>query len=119
MRESVLRRAFLQKCFTSALQLSSLLVIIESCGTKENAPGKKDKEAFPSDPCSDVTELNDDDIKKRLSMGYVQKSPSANKHCGNCNLWLPPATEKSCGKCQLFKGPVPAEAYCVYWAPQV
>ena len=111
---------FLQKCFSSALQLAFIPVIIESCTSNKNEAEKKNKAATSSDPCSDYSEISKDDIKKRESLGYVQKATSAeNKHCGNCNLWLPPVADKACGKCLLFKGPVPAEAYCTYWAPQV
>ena len=60
-----------------------------------------------------------DDIAKRESLGYVERAPTTNKQCGNCNLWLPPVAGDDCGKCQLFKGPVPAFALCTYWAPKI
>ena len=119
MSEVNSRRLFLQKCFSSVLQLAFVSFIIESCTSKKNEEKKENKTATSSDPCSDYSEIGKDDIKKRESLGYMQKAPTENKHCGNCNLWLPPVAGNTCGKCLLFKGPVPAGAYCTYWAPQV
>src|SRR5688572_11233195 len=104
MSEANLRRLFLQKCFSVVLRLAFLPFIIESCTSKENDTGNEKNAANP-DTCIDYSELSKDDIKKRESLGYVQKAPSANKQCNNCNLWLPPASGETCGKCQLFKGP--------------
>jgi hypothetical protein len=103
------RRVFLEKCFSSLL----LLIGISSCETKEKKAGTL------TNPCFDYSELSEEDLAKRKSLGYVEKAPTENKHCGNCNLWLPPKNDDPCGRCQLFKGPAPAEAYCTYWAPQV
>ena len=112
------RRLFLQKCFSSVLHLTFVAFVIESCRSKTTEKEKENK-AATSDPCSDYSDLSKDDIKKRESLGYVEKSPTANKQCGNCNLWLPPVAGQVCGKCQLFKGPVPASANCTYWAPRI
>ena len=117
MSEANLRRLFLQKCFSSVLKLAFLPCIIESCTSKENDTGNEKNAATSSDLCNDYSELSKDDIRKRENLGYVQKAPSANKQCDNCNLWLPTADSNACGKCQLFKGPVPAFASCTYWAP--
>jgi hypothetical protein len=103
------RRGFLQTFCPPVLAI----VGFSSCETKEKNPKAS------TNPCFDYSELNDEDLAKRKSLGYVEKAPTENKHCGNCNLWLPPHQEEQCGRCQLFKGPVPAEAYCTYWAPQV
>jgi hypothetical protein len=103
------RRFFLQAC------CSSMLVVIgaSSCETKEK------KTVTSTNPCFDYSGLADEDLKKRKSLGFVEKAPTENKHCGNCNLWLPAQQGEQCGKCQLFKGPVAAESYCTYWAPQI
>jgi len=93
--------------------------MIESCTSKKNELDKKNKASTSSDACSDYSDLTKDDIKKRESLGYVQKAVSENKQCGNCNLWIPPIEGAACGKCQLFKGPVPASAICTYWAPKI
>jgi len=103
------RRLFLKQCVSSAL----LLIGLSSCATKEK------KRNTSTNPCADYSDLSDEDLKKRESLGFVDKSPSENKHCGNCNLWLPPKQDEQCGRCQLFKGPAAAEAYCTYWAPRV
>jgi hypothetical protein len=108
-RGPVSRRLFLQRCFSSVLIVTG----ISSCETKEK------KKSTSTNPCFDYSELSNEDLAKRKSLGYVEKSPTDNKYCGNCNLWLPPQPEEQCGRCQLFKGPVHAEAYCTYWAPQV
>ena len=113
------RRLFLQKCFTSVLQLTFVSLVIESCKSKENESKKENKTAASSDHCNDYSDLSKDDIAKRESLGYVERAPTANKQCGNCNLWLPPVAGDDCGKCQLFKGPVPAFALCTYWAPKI
>ena len=119
MGEAILRRLFLQKCFSSALLLAFVPAITGSCRTKENKAENADKAATSSDPCQDYSALRPEDIKLRESFGYVIKSPTANKQCNNCNLWFPPVEDIACGKCQLIKGPVLAEAFCTYWVPQV
>ncbi|WP_374756116.1 high-potential iron-sulfur protein [Dyadobacter frigoris] len=49
----------------------------------------------------------------------MKQSPSPESHCSNCQLWLPKKDSKDCGNCQIFKGPVYAQGYCTYWAPQM
>jgi hypothetical protein len=103
------RRLFLQRCSSALL----IIVGISSCQTEEK------KGIVSGNPCTDYSDVSEEDLKKRKTFGYVEKAPTETKHCGNCNLWLPPQKGDKCGRCQLFKGPVPAEAYCTYWAPQV
>jgi hypothetical protein len=103
------RRLFVQTCVSGALLLVGI-----SCETKE-----KKKAATSAKPCLDYSDLSEEDIKKRKSLGFVEKAPAESKHCANCNLYLPAQQGEECGRCQLFKGPVPPEAYCTYWAPQV
>ena len=119
MSEVNLRRLFLKKCFSSVLQLALIPVIIESCTSEKSEKEKKSKVAASGDPCSDYSEISEEEIKKRQSLGFVQKASSPDRQCANCNLWLPPADPKGCGICQLFKGPVPSTASCTYWAPKV
>src|SRR5664279_4299662 len=107
MKDANSRRLFFKKCLSSALGLAFISGITESCTSKTKEPEKGKNTATPSDPCSDSTEISKDDIKKRESLGYVLNAPSEDKHCGNCNLWLPPvAGSNACGRCLLFKGPV-------------
>ncbi|MBX2816614.1 MAG: high-potential iron-sulfur protein [Saprospiraceae bacterium] len=49
----------------------------------------------------------------------MEVSPLEESSCQNCNLWLPSQNDLPCGGCTLFAGPVAAEGYCTYWAPQV
>jgi hypothetical protein len=119
MNEAKSRRLFLRKCFSSVLQLALVSSITEGCTSKKNDPLKENGATTSADQCSDYSDLSKDDIAKRENLGYVQKAPSANKQCGNCNLWLPPIGGEACGKCQLFKGPVSASAICTYWAPKI
>jgi hypothetical protein len=100
------RRLFIQRCF-SALLLSAGI----SCASE-------DKKESQANPC-DYSTLSEEDVKKRRSLGFVEKAPTENKHCGNCNLYFPAKNSDECGRCQLFNGPVTADAYCTYWAPQV
>jgi hypothetical protein len=109
MNDANSRRLFIQRCFTGALIVAG----ISSCETKEK------KVSTSTNPCLDYSDLSEEDLKKRKSLGFVEKAPTENKHCGNCNLYLPAQQGEQCGRCQLFKGPVPPEAYCTYWAPQV
>ncbi|MDO6437277.1 high-potential iron-sulfur protein [Cyclobacterium sp. 1_MG-2023] len=69
--------------------------------------------------CGDLTGLSEEEIAKRKSLGYEEKSPLEGDKCDNCQLYLPPTKKRKCGGCQLFKGPVNADAYCTYWAPRV
>jgi hypothetical protein len=119
MKEANSRRLFLQKCISSVAGLAFVPAIIESCKSKTDKTEKDSKGAAASGECNDYTDLDKEDLKKRESLGYVQKAPSMNKQCGNCNLWLPPVAGAACGKCQLFKGPVPASAICTYWTPKI
>ncbi|MEO8762742.1 MAG: hypothetical protein ABI416_00550 [Ginsengibacter sp.] len=119
MSEVNLRRLFLKKCFSSAFRLTLVPVILESCGSNNTETKKEIRPKFQGDPCADFSQISEEDLKKRQSLGYVQKAASPDRQCGNCNLWLPPADEKGCGLCQLFKGPVPSIAVCTYWAPKV
>lgn len=109
MSGSTTRRLFFEECFAFLLVFTGFT----GCKTKE------DKERAATNPCTDYSQLSEEDIKKRHSFGYVEKAPTENKHCGNCNLWLPDGEGKPCGRCQLFKGPVTSGAYCTYWAPQI
>ena len=97
--------------------LSGFGIFLVSCERKQQTSEKNvEKNA---DPCSDFSGVSEVELKKRQQLGYVKKSPSTESHCGNCQLWLPRKDSKDCGNCQIFKGPVIAEGYCTYWAPQM
>lgn len=93
--------------------ISGFGIFLASCDGTQGSSEKK------TDPCSDFSEVSEAELKKRQQLGYVQKSPSTESHCSNCQLWLPRKDTKDCGNCQIFKGPVLAEGYCTYWAPQM
>ena len=109
MKGLIVRRRFLHQSFLSVVLIRG----IGSCLSEEK------KQSETTDACVDEQDLSTEELAKRKSLGYVNQSPTENKYCGNCNLWLPPQKEITCGRCQLFKGSVPSEAYCTYWAPQV
>jgi hypothetical protein len=83
----------------------------------QTAPPQATETAAAIHPCDDLTGVPPGEIEKRKKLAYVNKSPIADSHCGNCSLYIPPAKDKACGGCMLFKGPVRAEGYCTYWAP--
>ena len=112
------RRKFIHKCLATGASVLGGGWILSSCNsssTKEDSA----KEAFSGDPCENMSGLSEEELAKREQLGYVKKSPIPESTCSNCQLYIPPKTEKDCGGCMLFKGPVYAEAYCTYWAPQV
>lgn len=69
--------------------------------------------------CDDLSGVSKADMEIRRELGYVNESPVPDNQCDNCNLYLPQKADKPCGGCMLFEGPVHAEGYCTYWAPQV
>lgn len=112
------RREFLRKYFTANAFILGGGFLFSSC---EEAPKEQEnnQEAYSGDPCENMTGLSESDLQKREQLGYEKESPIPESECNNCQLYIPAKTEKDCGGCMLFKGPVYAEAYCTYWAPQV
>jgi hypothetical protein len=117
-KKSNSRRKFIHKCLAAHAFLLGGGWIISGCSSN---PSKEEstEEAYSGDPCGDLTGLSESEITKRDKLGYVEESPIPESVCGNCQLYIPPKTEEDCGGCMLFKGPVYADAYCTYWAPQV
>jgi hypothetical protein len=64
------------------------------------------------DSCNDVSALSDAEKKARNALQYTDKSPHADKHCKDCNLYLPAADASQCGGCQVVKGPIHPNGYC-------
>ncbi len=112
------RRKFINKCFgVSSLFLGGVLFL--NCrGTNESSSNESErkKENTLKDPCDDLTNVSDGEIKKRHSLGYVKKSTVPENFCSNCALYIPPKANQDCGGCILFKGPVYNEGHCVQWA---
>ena len=65
--------------------------------------------------CTDTSDLSEMDAKLRTSLGYVDKSPLADKLCDNCVQYVP-ANPSSCGTCKLVKGRIHPKGYCLSWA---
>ncbi|MGN6495459.1 MAG: hypothetical protein ACTHLE_25955 [Agriterribacter sp.] len=112
------RRQFMKRAFFS-ISLSGAAILLHSCGgDKKNEPPPKKDTAAPAagtDPCKDFTGVPQEEMEKRKSMGYVDKSPVPESSCGNCGLYIPFSEKSPCGKCLLFKGPVLAEGHCLQW----
>ncbi|MDC1067682.1 high-potential iron-sulfur protein [Candidatus Kapabacteria bacterium] len=73
-------------------------------------------EAASNDPCSDLTGVAEDEVKKRNTIyQYKEVSDKEGQMCQNCQLYNKASDEGSCGGCQLFKGPVQSNGWCVSW----
>lgn len=120
MKKEIKRRKFIEDTlrFGSGLVLAPILIQ----GCRSGAEDSEKEEADHSldvTSCDDLSKTPEAEIKKREGFGYVEESPMPEKHCTNCNLYLPPKEGQTCGGCALFQGPVFEEAYCTYWAPIV
>ena len=121
------RRKFINKCLSTGSLFLGGILFLNSCNTNESSEkqNENNKEAEPKkqgtsgDPCEDLSGVSEGELKKRQSLGYVNKSPDPENYCGNCALFIPAAKEGDCGGCLLFKGPVKAEGHCVQWAAKV
>lgn len=114
------RRKFINRFVFLSTSLAGSMFLLPSCGEGESKPDppKTDssaKAAAPADPCKDFTGVPQEELDKRKSMGYVEKSPLPESSCGNCGLYIPLAEKKECGRCLLFKGPVYADGHCLQW----
>ena len=107
----------MKKCLTTGGLFLGGAFILNSCNTNQQgeAPAGK-KQGTSEDPCNDLSGISEDEIKKRLSLGYVTKSPNPDNNCGNCSLFIPAKEGEACGGCLLFKGPVYKEGHCIQWA---
>lgn len=108
------RRRFIHTC----IGLLSGGWILKSCNSKKTSENALQEEPFSWDSCEDFTGISEGELAKRDQLGYVDKTPIPDNYCSNCQLYIPPKTEDACGGCMLFEGPVYADAYCTYWAPQ-
>lgn len=114
------RRRFLHKSWRYGLGLMLIPMVTQSCKSGGDEGSEEDaSNALEVSSCDDLSKTPDSEIKKREGFGYVEESPIPEKHCKNCQLYLPPKEGQNCGGCALFKGPVFEEAYCTYWAPIV
>lgn len=114
------RRKFLQGCLQTALIAPLTYLWLVGCGSAKNGKASHKKPSIvKSNLCEDLTGVPSVEVEKRKSLGYTPISPIPDKHCGNCQLFIPPKAGAECGGCLLFAGPVSPEGYCTYWAPVV
>lgn len=111
------RRQFIEKY--GQIGIGLLIPLWISCRNKgQSSTESPEQIELPANFCKDYSALSADELKARQSFGYVEASPQADNRCNNCKLWLPVKGVDACGNCMLFQGPVAAEGYCTYWAPQ-
>jgi hypothetical protein len=65
--------------------------------------------------CTDTSGLSQAELATRTTSEYVEATPDAAKHCGNCNFYRGPA-EGACGTCTVLKGPINPAGHCKLWA---
>lgn len=116
MRERYSRRRFIQGSILAGSAILGAGFLISSCGGNSQNHEDETNSAALVDKCDDYSGLSDEEIKKRESLGYVDKTPIPEAYCANCALFLKRKEGQKCGGCQLFKGPVFDDAYCTYWA---
>ncbi len=120
MNDQIKRRAFLEKVVRVGSGMSIIPLLFQSCKSDGgNATEKESVNSLDVTSCDDLSKVPEAEIKKREGFAYVEESPMPDKHCKNCQLYLPPKEGQSCGGCALFQGPVFEEGYCTYWAPIV
>ena len=114
------RREFLHRCLQTILMAPLAGLWLVGCGSMKKGLSSNQKlSEVKSNPCEDLAGVPSVDVEKRKSLGYTPISPIPDKHCGNCQLFIPPKAGAECGGCLLFAGPVSPEGYCTYWAPVV
>ena len=118
-KRSYSRRKFIGKYIGATTTLLCGGLLWNGCEQKKAVGENKSSTDIAVESCDDLSGVSENDIALREKLGYVKESPINDNKCNNCNLYLPPAAGKECGGCMLFKGPVYAEGYCTYWAPQV
>jgi hypothetical protein len=125
------RRLFIHK-FLSVAGLATVaggtLLIGCNSETKKDAKSTADSAAKPPAPaasaneemtCGDYSNVSKEELDKRKKLGYEEIASDPERHCIDCNLFIPKGEGKECGGCILFKGPVNNEGSCTYWAEQV
>lgn len=118
MNRGYSRRSFIRKYLLAGTAIFGGGLLFNRCNSKRSEDDGKEESASGLASCGDLSGVSENEIAKRKSFGYVEKTPIPENFCGNCSLYIPPEGDKKCGECMLFKGPVYEEAYCTYWAPQ-
>lgn len=86
-----------------------------SSESKEMTSEKSDMASTASDPCEDLSGLDDSQKKMRETLKYTGKSPYPDKRCDNCNFFTAPEAGKSCGSCSIVAGPINPKGHCTSW----
>lgn len=98
------RREFLTRMGVGALVVGGVSAVA-ACGKS----GGGDAPAACTDPGGGSKAQRD-------ALHYVDKSPNAEKHCTNCQLYVAAEGGAPCGKCTLFAStPVSPTGYCDTW----
>lgn len=98
------RREFLTRLGVGALVVGGVSALA-ACGKS----GGGDATAACTDPGGASKAQRD-------ALHYVDKSPNAEKHCTNCQLYVAAEGGAPCGKCTLFAStPVSPTGYCDTW----
>lgn len=76
------------------------------------------RQADPDSIRCTAQELSADDQRTRTALGYVERSPQANKSCSQCQQYVPAPSEDACGSCKILKGPMHPAGYCNAYSPR-
>jgi len=112
------RKEFLHYMCIFTFSSLTTSISLASCGAKKEQSDSKVEEKTEVDPCSDLSQLSQEDIEIRENFEYVDQTPIPEQRCDNCELWIAPAEGKKCGGCQIMNGPVKAKGYCTAWIAQ-
>ena len=102
------RREFILKNLAPMAGIAILGGLVSGCK-------KSDTKVAEKDPCSDLSQLTEEEKLIRKELEYVAKSPYPEKVCDNCAVWIKPEEGKVCGGCEIMAGPVHPKGYCASW----
>lgn len=123
--DQITRKNFLKHLSIAGVASLGASSLLTACGggngnqesSSQSQSGSGDQ-AASDDPCSDVSDLTEQEKKTRDQFDYVAETPNPEKRCDNCALWVEPEGDSPCGGCTLVKGPIHPAGYCTAWAPQ-
>lgn len=108
------RRHFIK---ASGLGILLTTIIGSACKEDKKMPSEIDEKSLSKDPCSDISQLSETELKVRTALSYVAVSPYEDQVCDNCQFWIAAKNGEACGGCVSVKGPIHPKGYCSYWAP--
>lgn len=123
--DKVTRKSFLKHLSLAGVASLGAGSFLSACGggdgNQESASQSQNNgsdQSTADDPCSDVSDLTEQEKQTRDQFDYVAETPDPEKRCDNCALWVEPEGDEPCGGCTLVKGPIHPAGYCTAWAPQ-